>query len=214
MKFKPFFISLLFIIVFFIYLFIDYLNIMSFFVENVNIDYLAIFVQGIIPIYLFFITYYLVDKRISDNENEKKKNKEFYLNVILFDTYRGCKLALDNYDENVSMAKKIDKKNPNVSVLDYLKFEESYIFRNDSEIINLLNDGVADSDIITQYLFIKEQFHIVYRCKWLVDEFCNSSSQDDEVVVKEVKNITNKRVTDLKEILQNEIDDLKSIIGY
>ena len=65
-----------------IYFILDYLNIFSFITKQLNTDILGIIVNTVVVIFVFVITYSLVNKKTFNNEQEVKNNKYKTLNIF------------------------------------------------------------------------------------------------------------------------------------
>ena len=71
-------ILLIYIIVFVIYIIVDYFNVLyklNLFVSNINYDLLSIFINALVIIFIFNITYYLIEKnKIKDCKKTIKQS--------------------------------------------------------------------------------------------------------------------------------------------
>ncbi len=92
---------LIFIIFTLVYLIIDYLNLptlLNIYIDNINSNLLNIFINSIIVIILYLITYLTIDKRTI----EKSKNKKDVYKQILINMYSECIQTLNLiHDENI-----------------------------------------------------------------------------------------------------------------
>lgn len=167
---------------------IDYFNIFSFVTLKLNYNYLSIFTGTLTTIYLFLVTYYLIDKRISDNEKEKKLNKENALYIMLNETYCACKDTVELYAKNSQLMEYIVKKidfddinNP------FLENQKTYPFKYDYKILDLVSDGMVDREILEQYISVKNKFSQYTNAKFTL------------FALKTKKNVSNDEVRDMIE---------------
>ncbi|MCI9016477.1 MAG: hypothetical protein HFJ53_04880 [Clostridia bacterium] len=84
-----------------IYLDMDFFNVFNFITKELNLDAFAILVNAIVVVFVFLITYSLVNKKTFELDQEKNNNKLNLLNILLKETYKDCKENLDmlNNDE-------------------------------------------------------------------------------------------------------------------
>ena len=105
---------LIFIIFTLVYLIIDYLNLptlLNIYIDNINSNLLDIFINSIIVIILYLITYLTIDKRTI----EKSKNKKDVYKQILINMYSECIQTLNLiHDENIlnKIIKQVDGNAP------------------------------------------------------------------------------------------------------
>ncbi len=79
----------------------DFFNVFNFITKESNLDAFAILVNAIVVVFVFLITYSLVNKKTFELDQEKNNNKLNLLNILLKETYKDCKENLDmlNNDE-------------------------------------------------------------------------------------------------------------------
>lgn len=151
--------TFIYISVLLIILAIDYCNILSFITLKLNYNYLSIIVGTITTIYLFWITYYLIDKRISDNEKEKKKNKKSALYIMLSETYKKCNEVFILFNDDTTLTKYIVPKVDFNKIIDpFIEQQKNNVFKYNSKILELVSDGIVDRETLEQYINIKETF--------------------------------------------------------
>ena len=73
---------IIFLAVSFIILFLDFSNILYFISKNFNYDFLSIFIPNIVLIFIFLITYFLIDKRNMEKEEKISNNQQNVLNIM------------------------------------------------------------------------------------------------------------------------------------
>lgn len=187
--FKVTILYILFLLCFFV---IDYFNILNSISANFNYNFLGVIISASTTIYLFCVTYYLIDKKISDNESEKKINKQNALYIMLSETYSLCKESIDLYANNELLMKYAIKKvdfdqvnNP------FIEQQKAYPFRYDNKILELVSDGVVDNKILKQYIEIKKSFNA----------YINSKTMLLAMEVK--KGVKHDNIRDLKETISD-----------
>ena len=62
---------------------LDYFNAMYFISENLNFDFLNIFVNALVIIFMFIITYILIDRKTLKNQERIENNKKGILLLLL-----------------------------------------------------------------------------------------------------------------------------------
>lgn len=142
-----------------IYLVTDFLNVFNFITKELNFDALAILVNAIVVVFVFLITYSLVNKKTFELEQEKNNNKLNLLNILLKEIYKDCEENLDilNNDEflklyiipKVDFNKSSDKITENLKVLP---------FQNEKYIIELFSSEIATNNIINEYFETKKLY--------------------------------------------------------
>ena len=115
MKNRVLIVTLIYIFLLSMIVLFDYFNTFSFITKKLNYNCLSIIINSLTTIYLFLVTYYLIDKRLTDIENEKKKNKEMSLYIMLKETYISCRDSIELYcDDDVLIKSIVPKVNFNV----------------------------------------------------------------------------------------------------
>ena len=146
-------------IIIFIYLILDYFNIFSVITQNLNINLLNIIINSIVVIFVFLITYSLVDKRSFEKEEIVKNNKICTLNIMLKDVYSHCNKIIDMLDNEELMEKyiipKIDFDSMQNQVEDNLK---ELPFKNETYIVELFSDGIVTKEVISNYFKFKNLY--------------------------------------------------------
>ncbi len=184
-----------------VYLVADFYNIFNFITKELNFEAFAILVNAIVVVFVFLITYSLVNKKTFEQEQESSNNKRNLLNIILKETYKHC---IDNLDilNNDEMLKqyiipKVDFNSSNDKITENLK---TLPFQNEKHIIDLFSSGIADYNIIKEYFEIKKlyqkyvnmkiTFFDINECKDAVEheELCNLLSTDEKVLRDKLNN--------------------------
>ncbi len=148
---------LIFIVV--LVLILDYFNTFYFITKNLNFDFLSIFINAILVISIFIITYYLIDKKRLDDEYIKNKNAMNVLFVLLSRTYKNC---MDNINllNNQEMLEKyfIPKCDFNAVNDKFMENYKKYPFDYENKIFDLIEMGISNIDYINSYIEIKELY--------------------------------------------------------
>ena len=160
---------LIFIIFTLVYLIIDYLNLPTLFniyIDNINSNLLDVFINSIIVIILYLITYLTIDKRTI----EKSKNKEDIYKQILINMYSECIQTLNLiHDENIlnKIIKQVDGNAPiieNKIVNNLMKLP----FENKDTILDFAKSGEIDVNTFQRFLNIQSDYrkyiNMLIRC--------------------------------------------------
>ena len=142
-----------------IYLAMDFFNVFNFITKELNFDAFAILVNAIVVVFVFLITYSLVNKKTFELDQEKNNNKLNLLNILLKETYKDCKENLDmlNNDELLKLyiIPKVDFNKSSDKITENLKLLP---FQNEKYIIELFSSGIAKNNIIDEYFEIKKLY--------------------------------------------------------
>ncbi len=184
------------LIIIFIYLILDYFNLFSCITQNLNINLLNIVINSIVVIFIFLITYSLVDKKTFEKDELVKSNKICTLRVMLNDVYSHCNAIIDMLD-NDELVKdyiipKIDFNCIQNQIEDNLK---KLPFENEPYIVELFSDGIATEEVISNYFKFKNlyQQYIGTKITFFDVTKCNG---------KEIYNLIIKDKQELKKIIE------------
>lgn len=147
---------LIFIIFTLVYLIIDYLNLptlLNIYIDNINSNLLDIFINSIIVIILYLITYLTIDKRTI----EKSKNKKDIYKQILINMYSECIQTLNLiHDENIlnKIIKQVDGNAPIIEnkIVNNLM---NLPFENKDTILDFAKSGEIDVNTFQRFLNIQ-----------------------------------------------------------
>ena len=185
-----------------IYLVIDFFNIFNFITKELNFDALAILVNAIVVVFVFLITYSLVNKKTFELEQEKNNNKLNLLNILLKEIYKDCKDNLDilNNDEVLKLyiIPKVDFNKTSDKITENLKLLP---FENEKYIIELFSSGIAKNNIINEYFEIKKLYQKYINMKIT---FFDINENRDTVEHEELYNLLNAD----RDNLQNKLKKL------
>lgn len=142
-------------------IYLDYINVLKYpniKVIKFNFDFLNIFVNSIVVITLYIITYFLVDKRNITQNNNKKE----IANLLLKKSYISCLEYIDflKKDEH---RKIINKKVSGDEILGSNKIYKNLIaapFENNDIISSFVQDGTTTKEQYENYLNVKEKFRM------------------------------------------------------
>ena len=150
---------LIFIIFTLVYLIIDYLNLptlLNIYIENINSNLLDVFINSIIVIILYLITYLTIDKRTI----EKSKNKKDVYKQILINMYSECIQTLNLiHDENIlnKIIKQVDGNAPIIEnkIVNNLM---NLPFENKDTILDFAKSGEIDVNTFQRFLNIQSDY--------------------------------------------------------
>lgn len=185
-----------------IYLVIDFCNVFNFITKELNIDAFSILVNAIVVVFVFLITYSLVNKKTFELDQEKNNNKLNLLNILLKETYKDCKENLDmlNNDELLKLyiIPKVDFNKTNDKIIENLKLLP---FQNEKYIIEQFSSGIAKNSIINEYFEIKKLYQKYINMKIT---FFDINENRDTKEHEELYNLLNAD----KDNLQNKLKKL------
>lgn len=150
---------LIFIIFTLVYLIIDYLNLptlLNIYIDNINSNLLDVFINSIIVIILYLITYLTIDKRTI----EKSKNKKDIYKQILINMYSECIQTLNLiHDENIfnKIIKQVDGNAPIIEnkIVNNLM---NLPFENKDTILDFAKSGEIDVNTFQRFLNIQSDY--------------------------------------------------------
>ncbi len=180
--------------------------------QHINYQFLELFVSNSVLIFIFFATYFLVDKRKMDKEEKLNKNKLNILNIMLKKTFATCKKVLeyfinDSYTlEHIIVSNISFKKNNGI---DNVKNFQELPFSYDEQIMKMIYEGFVDKKIIKEYLEIKELYKSYIKAKI---DFYDLLQHDAKELndLKESIEEDNKRLTRL---INEELKRIERILG-
>lgn len=149
----------LILLIFIVYLTCDYNNILSkkgIDVSRLNFDLLGIFVNSIIVIGLYLMTYFLIDKKNIQTRN----NQEEIIRYMLKNDYNACLNYLKLMSDNLTI-ERISKHIKGDVLLYKDDFFMNYInipFENYQNITNYAIQGIVSRELLEKYYFIKRSY--------------------------------------------------------
>lgn len=193
-----------------IYLILDYLNIFSFITKQLNTDILGIIVNTVVVIFVFAITYSLVNKKTFDNEQEVKNNKYKTLNIFLQQVYNECNISLRAIHDDEFFKKyiipKVNFDSTNDLIMKNLKETP---FKSEDYIIQLFSSGISDDSLMKNYLEIKDLFQKYINMRIT---FFDIDNYHDTKEHEELANVINNDRKILQSKLNLELNKLKNKI--
>lgn len=140
-------------------LFVDYSNIMYPVSKNLNYDFLNIFINSSIVIFVFLLTYYMIEKQTSDREKIVEYNKKNALRILLTQVKKECTDVLEILENQYFLEhfiiSKIDFDSHSNLIEENLKNNP---FKNEQYIINLFEAGIANFQELDNYINLKQKF--------------------------------------------------------
>lgn len=193
---KSFIIDCLLIII--LLIIFDYFNLftlLGFDVLDLNFEFWSIFFNIFVAIFIFRVTYILVDKR----QNDIIKNKRNLLITLIGNTYSNCLFWIDILSDdklnNILFKIKMNKNNKNKVYENIL----DNVFENHDIIIEFLKDGLINENIIESYIKIKRDFnYYVTNTRLTFKSDVDKKKQESEL--KEQLNTEIKKLDELKKL--------------
>ena len=186
---------LLIIILLFIFDYFNLFTLLAFDVLDLNFEFWSIFFNIFVAIFIFGVTYILVEKR----QNDIIKNKRNLLITLIGNTYSNCLFWIDILSDdklnNLLFKIKMNKNNKN-KVYDNIL---DNVFENHGIIIEFLKDGLINENIIESYIKIKRDFnYYVTNTRLTFNSDFDKKKQESEL--KEQLNIEIKKLDELKKL--------------
>lgn len=159
---------IVFLLITIITIILDYNNALYSVSKNFNYDFLGIFIPNIVLIFIFFITYSLIEKRSIEKEERLNRNQLDILNIMLQKTYTDCKKVIDKFINDSYTLKEFivprnsSKKSSTPNIVN--NFQE-LPFGYDEQIMKMMYDGLIDKEIINKYLEIKDVYKSYVKSK-------------------------------------------------
>lgn len=154
-----------------VYFWLDIFNIpsrMGIDISSVNWDSTALILGNIIVIGLFLVTYFLLDKRSVEKENNQREVAELVLKL----TYDRCEETIKLFDNPKTTELAAKKCNRNA-----LEFQDSVLqaylnlpFEHTDMINDFVNSGVIAADEYENYLTIRKLYQSHIRVKLIFDD--------------------------------------------
>lgn len=205
---KHFFKAAIPAVLFGIYVILDYLNVpqlLGLSSERINMDFFGVFLNSVIVVVLYIITYYFVDRR----QIQKDANSKDTADVLLLYTYKEC---LDNLEmvwnsEWVKkyIAPKIDGNKP-VTENKIIMNLQGLPFSSKGEILELSKSGYVEKEVLARYLHIQKEYnHIIYM-KITFYDLIDPQTPDQQALFMDI----NHRSDELMSMLGEEIKRLEA----
>lgn len=130
--------------------------------SNINWDFYMGFINVIVVISIFIITFKTLNKReieINEQEIVREKNKYNVSLIFLKNCYEECTSYINLLNNNETVEKyivpKVDFSSTDSKIVDNLQMAP---FINENIIMDLVKDGQIEEDIVVEYLNIKRKY--------------------------------------------------------
>lgn len=130
--------------------------------SNINWDFYMGFLNVIVVISIFIITFKTLNKReieINEQEIVREKNKYNVSLIFLKNCYEECTSYINLLNNNETVEKyivpKVDFSSTDSKIVDNLQMAP---FINENIIMDLVKDGQIEEDIVVEYLNIKRKY--------------------------------------------------------
>ena len=196
------------VLLFVLYVILDYLNVpqvLGLSSNRINMDFFDVFLNSVIVVVLYIITYFFVDRR----QIQKDANSKDTADVLLLYTYKEC---LDNlrmlwhtkWTEEFIIPK-VDGNKP-INENRVVSNIQNFPFASKGEILELSKGGYIEKDVLARYLHIhKEYKHIVAMMITFYD-LTNPQTEEQRAMFADINN----RSDELMSLLGEEIKRLEA----
>lgn len=194
-------------LLFTLYVILDYLNVpqlLGLSSDRINMDFFDVFLNSVIVVALYIITYYFVDRR----QIQKDTNAKDTADVLLLYTYKEC---LDNLCMlwHTSWTKeyiipKVDGNKP-INENRVVSNIQNFPFTSKGEILELSKGGYIEKEVLARYLHIQKEYkHIV--AMWITFyDLTNPQTAEQQAMFTDI----NHRSDELMSLLGEEIKRLE-----
>lgn len=197
-----------FLVIIIIILALDYFNTFNFISKNLNFDFLNIFINSIVVIFMFAITYILIEQKSFDIQNDIHQKKIKILVSLLLKMYYKC---IDNIDllENQEVLEKyiIPKCDFNSTNDSFMNNYKNYPFDFESRVIDLMQTGIVDVEYLDNYLNIKDLYRKYIDMRITFYDIKKNDIKEHN----EIANLIDVDQNDLRRKLRCEINKLLQI---
>ena len=191
------------------YAVLDYFNIpgsMGMKSERINMDFFGIFLDAVIVIVLYIVTYYFVDHR----QIQKDTNSRDTADTLLLYTYKDCQdyLSIIYDPEWVKqyIVPKIDGNKPAGENKVIMEIQNSP-FGSQNEVLELAKNGHIDKAALSRYLQIQKEYKHMVRIKIIFFDLNESQSElKGEMIAK-----IDAREKELNRLLEVELKRLEEV---
>lgn len=194
-------------LLFALYVILDYLNVphwLGLSSNRINMDFFDVFLNSVIVVILYIITYYFVDRK----QIQKDANAKDTADVLLLYTYKEC---LDNLNmlwhtkwTEEFIIPKVDGNKP-INENRVVSNIQNFPFASKGEILELSKGGYIEKEVLARYLHIhKEYKHIVAMLITFYD-LTNPQTEEQRAMFADINN----RSDELMSLLGEEIKRLE-----
>ena len=188
---------------------LDYNNTFVNITMKLNFDFLNIFINALVIVFMFIITYLLIERKTFDNEEKIEKNKRGMLLLLLEKVCDECLSQIKMLDEQEMVEKylipKINFNSTDNIIIENIK---SKPFEYENRIINLFSDGILDKKYFKNYMNIKDCFESYVQ--WRITLFdAKKSGRSDLVELvsskkTEILNAVKKQQKEMEKLEENK----------
>lgn len=193
-------------ILFVIYVILDYLNVpqlLGLSSDRINMDFFDVFLNSVIVVVLYIITYYFVDRR----QIQKDANSKDTADVLLLYTYKEClgNLRMVRNSEWVKkyIVPKVDGNKP-VTENKIIMNLQRLPFSSKGEILELSKSGYVEKEVLARYLHIQQEYNHIINMKITFYDLINPQTADQQALFMDI----NHRSDELVSLLGEEIKRL------
>lgn len=195
-------------LIFAAYVVLDYLNVpqlLGLSSNRINMGFFDVFLNSVIVVVLYIITYYFVDRR----QIQKDTNSKDTADVLILYTYKEC---LDNLQlvwhhdwVREYIIPKVDGNKP-INENRIIANLQNFPFESKSEILELSKGGYIEKDVLSRYLHVQKEYkHIIAMCVTFYD-LTNPQTPEQQAMFKDI----NHRSDELMSLLDEEIKRLEA----
>ena len=195
-------------LLFALYVILDYLNvpqILGLSSNRINMDFFDVFLNSVIVVVLYIITYYFVDRR----QIQKDSNAKDTADVLLLCTYKEC---LDNlrmvWNPNwvrEYIVPKVDGNKP-MNENRILSNLQNFPFSSKSEVLELSKGGYVEKNVLINYFQIQKEYKHIISMKITFFDLTNPQTAEQQALFMDI----NHRSDELMALLGEEIKRLES----
>lgn len=195
-------------LLFALYVILDYLNapqLLGLSSNRINMDFFDVFLNSVIVVVLYIITYYFVDRK----QIQKDANSKDTADVLLLYTYKEC---LDNLQMvwNREWVKKyivpkVDGNKPvteNKIIMNLQRFP----FASKGEVLELSQSGYVEKEVLARYLHIQKEYNHIINMKITFYDLIDPQTADQQALFMDI----NHRSDELMSLLGEEIKRLEA----
>ena len=194
------------VLLFLVYVILDYFDVpslMGLSSDRINMDFFSVFLNSVIVVVLYIITYYFIDRR----QIQKDTNAKDTADILLLYTYKEC---LDNLEmvSNREWVEKhiIPKVDGDLLISDNIVITkiQNIPFVSKGEILELSKSGHIGKNVFAKYLHIQKEYkHIVAMKIVFYDLIVPQTTEQRELL----RNINDRKMK-LMKMLTSEIKRL------
>lgn len=193
------------IILFVVYLILDYINLIDLIglsVDNINIDILGVLFDAVIVIVLYIISFYYIDKK----QLEKDKNAKGTANILFQKTYNECLENLKFLDDKGIVGRYIIPKIDGDKVASEDRITNNFQtlpFSSFETIMSLSSNGYIEKNDLNDYLDVKMKYQNLVNLKITFFDIDNAQTLEQQAMAEKIKNDDRFLKSKLEELSSN-----------